>query len=382
MVRLMNDIADTSPIFSPYKLRDLELPNRVVVSPMCQYSAEEGTPNDWHLVHLGSRAVGGAGLIIAEMSGVSPIGRITPGCTGMYVDAHVEGWRRITDFVHKRSDAKIGIQLGHAGRKASTKPLWQGQNQPLDSGNWKIIAASAEAYGEGNQVPQAMDQSMIDEVVAQFGKAAERVVEAGFDMIEIHGAHGYLISGFMSPISNKRNDDYGGDLPNRMRFPLQVVDSIRAALPDGMPLGVRISATDGVEGGNTDDDAVKTSRMFKDHGVDYITASAGGIAGWSMIPRPEPLGYVPFARRIKHEASIATMAVGNINTVEEVEGILRQGDADLVALARGHLRDSYWSLHATQELGMRDGGWPDQYVAVPRQDSLWRKDRNAAGESA
>ena len=378
----MTEAPGASPIFDPYVLRGLELPNRIVVSPMCQYSAEEGVPNDWHLVHLGSRAIGGAGLIIAEMSGVSPIGRITPGCTGMYSDEHVDAWRRITDFIHQRSDAKIGIQLGHAGRKASTKPLWLGQNQPLESGNWEIIAASAEAYGDGNQVPKAMGQAMIEEVAAQFGKAAKRTVDAGFDMIEIHGAHGYLLSGFMSPVSNKRNDEYGGDLPNRMRFSLEVVDSIRSALPDQMPLGVRISASDGVEGGNTDDDAVEISRMFKDHGVDYITASAGGIAGWSMIPRPEPLGYVPFARRIKHEAGIATMAVGNINTVEEVAGILQREDADLVALARGHLRDSYWGLHASQELDMRDGGWPDQYVAVPRQDSLWRKDRSAAGESA
>jgi anthraniloyl-CoA monooxygenase len=378
----MNHSADSSPIFWPYKLRGLELPNRMVVSPMCQYSAEDGIPNDWHLVHLGSRAIGGAGLIIAEMSGVSPIGRITPGCTGMYSDEHVEAWRRITDFIHERSGSKIGIQLGHAGRKASTKPLWQGQNQPLETGNWNIIAPSPEPYGEKNQVPKAMDQSIIDEVVTQFGNAAERVADAGFDMIEIHGAHGYLISGFMSPVSNKRTDDYGGDLANRMRFPLQVVDAVRAVLASDFPLGVRISAIDGVEGGNTGEDAVEISRMFKAHGVDYITASAGGINGWSMIPRPEPLGYVPFARRIKHEAGIATMAVGNINTVEEVEGILRKEDADLIALARGHLRDSYWSLHASQNLGMFDGGWPDQYVAVPRQDSLWRKDRNAAGESA
>ena len=378
----MIEVPDASPIFDPYVLRGLKLSNRIVVSPMCQYSAEEGVPNDWHLVHLGSRAIGGAGLIIAEMSGVSPVGRITPGCTGMYADEHVEAWRRITDFIHQRSDAKIGIQLGHAGRKASTKPLWLGQNQPLDSGNWEIIAASAEAYGDGNQVPKTMDQAMIEEVVARFGTAAQRTVDAGFDMIEIHGAHGYLLSGFLSPVSNKRNDEYGGDLLNRMRFPLAVVDSIRSVLPSQMPLGVRISATDGVEGGNTDDDAVEISRMFKEHDVDYITASAGGIAGWSMIPRPEPLGYVPFARRIKHEAGIATMAVGNINTVAEVAGILERDDADLVALARGHLRDSYWGLHASQELSMRDGGWPDQYVAVPRQDSLWRKDRSAAGESA
>ena len=378
----MTEAPETSPIFDPYVLRGLDLPNRIVVSPMCQYSAEEGVPDDWHLVHLGSRAIGGAGLIVAEMSGVSPIGRITPVCTGIYSDEQVKAWRRITDFIHQRSKAKIGIQLGHAGRKASTKPLWLGQNQPLDSGNWEIIAPSAEPYGDGNQVPKAMDQTMIDEVVAQFGMAAQRAVDAGFDMVEIHGAHGYLLSGFMSPVSNKRNDEYGGDLPNRMKFPLQVVDSIRSVLPSQMPLGVRISATDGVEGGNTDDDAVEISQMFKEHGVDYITASAGGIAGWSMIPRPEPLGYVPFARRIKHEAGIATMAVGNINTVEEVSGILQREDADLVALARGHLRDSYWGLHASQELGMRDGGWPNQYVAVPRQDSLWRKDRSAAGESA
>lgn len=378
----MNYTANSSPIFWPYKMRGLELSNRIVVSPMCQYSASEGMPNDWHLVHLGSRAIGGAGLIIAEMSGVSAIGRITPGCAGMYSDEHVEGWRRITDFIHERSESKIGIQLGHAGRKASTKPLWQGQNESLETGNWAVIAPSPEPFSEKNQIPIAMDQSMIDEVVTQFEKAAKRAVDAGFDMIEIHGAHGYLISSFISPVSNKRDDDYGGDLHNRMRFPLQVVDAVRLVLPRDFPLGVRISATDGAEGGNTEDDAVEISRLFKVHDIDYITASAGGIAGSSMIPRPEPLGYVPFASRIKLESGIATMAVGNINTVEEVEGILRNEDADLIALARGHLRDSYWSLHASQELGMLNGGWPDQYVAVPRQDSLWRKDRNAAGESA
>lgn len=231
-------------------------------------------------------------------------------------------------------------------------------------------------------IPKTMNQAMIDEVVGQFGAAARRAAAAGFDLIELHGAHGYLMSGFMSPISNKRNDEYGGGLPNRMRFSLRVADAVRAEVPDDMPVGVRISAIDGIEGGNTDDDAVEISKLFREHGVDYITASAGAITGRSMIPRPAPLGYVPYARRIRHEAGVATMAVGNINTVEEVEGILERGDADLVAMARGHLRDSYWTLHASQELGMRDGGWPDQYVAVPRQDSLWRKDRNAAGESA
>lgn len=378
----MTELQETSLIFSPYTLRGLELPNRIVVSPMCQYSAEEGVPNDWHLVHLGSRAVGGAGLIIAEMTAVSPIGRITPGCTGLYTDEQVEAWRRITDFVHQRSDSKIGVQLGHAGRKASTKPMWEGQNQSLESGGWEIIAATAEPYNEGGQVPKAMDQAMIDEVVGQFGVTARRVADAGFDMVELHGAHGYLMSGFMSPISNKRNDEYGGDLPNRMRFSLEVVDAVRGRLPADMPLGVRISAIDGIEGGNTDDDAVEISKMFKEHDVDYMTASAGAITGSGMIPRPAPLGYVPYSRRIKHEAGMATIAVGNINTVDEVEGILERDDADLVALARGHLRDSYWTLHASQELDMRDGGWPDQYVSVPRQDSLWRKDRNAAGERA
>lgn len=378
----MIESPDASPIFEPFRLRGLELPNRVVVSPMCQYSAKDGVPDDWHLVHLGSRAVGGAGLVIAEMSGVSASGRITLGCAGLYDDAHVEAWRRIVDFVHRRTGARIGIQLGHAGRKASTRPMWLGQNRPLESGNWEIIAPSPVPYDEGSQVPRAMDEGMIDEVVGQFGAAAARAVDAGFDLIEIHGAHGYLISGFMSPVSNRRDDAYGGDLPNRMRFPLRVVDAMRGAVPDSMPLGVRISATDGIEGGNTVDDAVEMARMFKARGVDYVTSSAGGIAGGAMVPRPAPLGYVPFARRVRREAGVAAMAVGNINTVEEVAGILERGDADLVALARGHLRDSYWTLHAAQELGTRDGGWPDQYVAVPRQDSLWREDRTAAGEGA
>ena len=371
-----------SRIFTRYRMRGLELGNRVVVSPMCQYSALDGVPNDWHLVHLGSLAIGGAGLVIAEMSAVSPIARITPGCTGLYNDAQAEAWRRITDFVHGNSAAKIGIQLGHAGRKSSTRPMWLGQNKPLESGNWPIIAPTAEPYDDGSQSPRVMDQRLMDEVIDQFAGAAGRVADAGFDLVELHAAHGYLLSGFMSSISNTRSDAYGGDLEARMRFPLAVIDAVRSALASNLPLGVRISAIDGVDGGNTEDDAVAIARMLRAHNIDYVTTSAGGISGRTMIPRPAPLGFVPYARRVRQEAGIATMAVGNINTVDEVEGILAHGDADLVALGRAHLRDPYWTLHASQRLGMPDGGWPPQYVAVPRQDSLWRKDRRAAGESA
>jgi anthraniloyl-CoA monooxygenase len=371
--------ASGSPVFQPFTMRGLTVPNRVVVSPMCQYTAIDGMPDDWHLVHLGSRAVGGAGLIIAEASGVSPIGRISPGCAGIYLDDHVPAWRRITDFVHARTGSKIGIQLGHAGRKAATKRMWEGHNEPVERDGWPIIGPTAEPYDKPHQVPRAMDRAMIAEVVAQFAAATRRTVDAGFDMIELHFAHGYLLSSFMSPISNTRNDEYGGELANRMRFPLEVVAAVRDAAPDDFPVGVRISASDYVEGGNDEDDAVEISRMLKDAGIDYITVSGGGIAGWSPAPRPGPLGYVPTASRIRRETGIATMAVGNINSLDEVSGILERGDADLVALARGHLRDPYFALHAAQQAETPDVAWPNQYIAVPRQDALWRKDRNAAG---
>lgn len=376
----MSDHGAAPAMFEPYELRGLKLENRVVVSPMDTYSAVDGCPTDWHLVHYGTRAMGGAGFIVAEGTGVSGTGRITPGCAGLYRDEQVAAWRRVTDFVHEHTRAKIGVQICHSGRRGSTKRMFHGQDDPLPEGNWEIIAPSPIAYGADNQVPTQMDRAMMDEVHEDFRRAAMNAVTAGFDAIEYHCAHGYLMSSFLSPIGNQRNDEYGGELSGRLRYPLEVFDSIRAGVPDGFPVGVRISSSDLVEGGNTDDDAVEIAKAFKAHDADYIASSSGGAAKWTPIARPAPLGYVPYARRIKHEAGIASICVGNINTVEEVTGILERDDADLVALGRQHLRDPYWMLHAAQQLEYRPFDvWPIQYTTVPRQDRIWKRDRQAAG---
>ena len=376
----MSDNASTPPMFNPFELRGITLPNRVVVSPMDMYCAVDGAPTEWHLVHYGSRAMGGAGFIVAEDAAVSESGRITPGCTGLYRDDHVAAWKRITDFVHQHTSTKIGIQIGHSGRRGSTKRMYHGQDEPLPEGNWEIIAPSAIPYGDGNQMPTAMDQESMDKVQKDFIKAAGNAAAAGFDAIELHCAHGYLLSGFLSPIGNKRNDEFGGALANRLRLPLATFDAIREVFPEELPIGVRISASDLVEGGNTDDDAVEIARAFKARGADYIASSSGGAAKWTPIARPAPLGYVPYARRIKHEVDITSICVGNINTMEEVNGILKREDADLVALGRGFLRDPYWVLHASQELEHKPFDlWPIQYTTVPRQDRIWKRDRLQPG---
>lgn len=376
----MSDRDSTPPMFNPFELRGITLPNRVVVSPMDMYCAVDGAPTEWHLVHYGSRAMGGAGFIVAEDAAVSEPGRITPGCTGLYRDDHVAAWKRITDFVHEHTNTKIGVQIGHSGRRGSTKRMYHGQDDPLPEGNWEIVAPSAIPYGDDNQIPTAMDQESIDKVQKDFIQAAVNAAAAGFDAIELHCAHGYLLSGFLSPIGNKRNDEFGGELANRLRFPLATFDAIREVFPDELPIGVRISASDLAEGGNTDDDAVEIARAFKDQGADYIASSSGGAAKWTPVARPAPLGYVPYARRIKHEVDITSICVGNINTKEEVNGILKREDADLVALGRGFLRDPYWVLHASQELEHQPFElWPIQYTTVPRQDRIWKRDRSAAG---
>jgi len=376
----MSDSNSTPPMFNPFDLRGITLSNRVVVSPMDMYCAVDGTPTEWHLVHYGSRAMGGAGFIVAEDAAVSEPGRITPGCTGLYRDDHVAAWKRITDFVHEHTNTKIGVQIGHSGRRGSTKRMYHGQDDPLPEGNWEVIAPSAIPYGDGNQIPTAMDQESIDKVQKDFIQAAVNAAAAGFDAIELHCAHGYLLSGFLSPIGNKRNDEFGGELANRLRFPLATFDAIREVFPDELPIGVRISASDLAEGGNTDDDAVEIARAFKGQGADYIASSSGGAAKWTPVARPAPLGYVPYARRIKHEVNITSICVGNINTKEEVNGILKREDADLVALGRGFLRDPYWVLHASQELEHQPFElWPIQYTTVPRQDRIWKRDRSAAG---
>jgi anthraniloyl-CoA monooxygenase len=354
--------APPPPMFTPFRLRGLLLENRVVVSPMCQYSAADGMPNDWHLVHLGSRAIGGAGLVFAEMTDVSAEGRISPGCAGLYRPEHVAGWRRIVDFVHAHSRAKIAMQLGHAGRKGSTRLQWEGDVEPLPAGNWPVVAASPLPYFPHSQVPREMTRADMDEVKRDFARAAELAIEAGFDLLEIHCAHGYLLAGFISPLTNRREDEYGGPLENRMRFPLEIFDAVRAVWPEERPMSVRVSATDWHPGGMEPADAVEVARLFHAHGCDVIDVSAG-----QTVPDQRPvygrLFQTPFADRIRHEVGIATMAVGNISSYADVNTILAAGRADLCLLARAHLWDPYWTRHAAYELGY-PLPWPDQYATL------------------
>lgn len=367
------------PMFMPFKLRGLWLKNRVVVSPMCMYSAEDGTPGDFHLVHLGSRAQGGAGLVFTEMTDVARDGRISPGCAGMYKDQHVAAWKRIADFVHAGSGARICLQLGHAGPKGATKLSWEGDNEPLEKGAWPLLAASAIPWAPTNQIPKAMDRDDMDRVRHEFVLATERALAAGFDMIELHAAHGYLLSSFLTPLMNRRNDDYGGPLANRLRYPLEVFAAMRKTWPSNRPMSVRISATDWVEGGNDGDDAVQMARAFKEAGADLIDVSAGQT---SVAARPVygRMFQTPFADRIRNEVGIATMAVGNIFEADHVNSIVASGRADLVALARPHLADPYWTLHEAVRQGASDQSWPVQYAAG--KDQFERNLRRAAEMAA
>src|SRR5881296_2930936 len=359
------------PMFTPFRLRDMLLANRIVVSPMCQYSAEDGTPGDWHLVNLGSRAVGGAALVIAEMTDVSREGRITPGCTGMYKPEHLAAWKRIVDFVHAASPARIALQLAHAGRKGSTRRLWEGIDEPLADGNWPLISASAIPYFPHSQMPKAMDGSDMERVQADFVRAAGMAEAAGFDMLELHMAHGYLLASFVSPLTNTRTDEYGGTLDNRLRYPLAVFDAVRVVWPAARPISVKISATDWADGGVTPEESVEFARRLKAHGCDVVTVSTG-----QTVPDQRPaygrLYQTPFSDRIRGEAEIPTMTVGGIASYDDVNSILAAGRADLCVLARGHLYDPYWTRHAAYEQGW-DLPWPDQYVSVkgfrPREDS-------------
>ena len=352
------------PMFVPYRLRGMDLVNRVVVSPMCQYSARDGFPDDWHLVHLGSRAMGGAGLVFAEMTDVSAEARISPGCTGLYRPEHVPAWKRIVDFVHAQSQARIAIQLGHAGRKASTRRPWEGDNEPLASGGWPIVAPSPIPYLPHSPVPREMTRADMDEVVAEFVRATGYADAAGFDLLEIHMAHGYLLASFISPLTNRRTDEYGGALEARMRFPLEVFDAVRAAWPEAKPMSVRVSAVDWVPGGMLPEDAVEVARLLKAHGCDVVDVSAG-----QTVPDQKPvygrLFQTPFAERIRHEVGIATMAVGNISSYADVNTILAAGRADLCLLARAHLWDPYWTRHAAHALG-HTLPWPDPYASLDR----------------
>jgi anthraniloyl-CoA monooxygenase len=352
------------PLFTPFRVRDLVLENRVVVSPMCQYCADDGLPNDWHLVHLGSRAIGGAGLVMAEMTDVSAEGRISPGCAGLYRDEHVAGWRRIVDFVHAQSYAKIGVQLGHAGRKAATKRMWEGSDEPLEEGAWPIVSASPIPYFPHSQVPREMDRADMDAVLADFVQATHRAEEAGFDWLELHCAHGYLLASFISPLTNRRADEYGGALANRMRYPLEVFDAVRGTWPQHRPMSVRISAVDWAEGGVDSAEAVEIARLFRAHGADVIDVSAGQTVA-EQRPVYGRLFQTPFSDRIRHEAGVATMAVGNISSYTDVNTILAAGRADLCLLARAHLWNPYWTRHAAHEMGY-PLEWPPQYGSLKR----------------
>jgi anthraniloyl-CoA monooxygenase len=356
--------ATTPPMFTPFKLRDMLLENRVVVSPMCMYSAEDGCVNDWHLVHLGSRAVGGAGLIMAEMTDVSADARITPGCAGLYDQKHVAAFKRITDFVHQRSNAKIGVQLGHAGRKGATKLMWEGMDQPLEQGAWPLVSASALPYYAHSRVPKAMDRSDMDRVKADFVRATEMAEAAGFDILEVHMAHGYLLASFLSPLTNQRQDAYGGSIEARLSYPLEILQAVRRSWPEHKPLSVRISATDWKEGGNGADEAVAIARVLGEHGADIIDVSAGQTVV-DDDPRYGRLFQTPFADRIRLETGLPTMTVGNISSFEDVNSILAAGRADLCVLARAHLYDPYWTRHAAQEQE-HAAAWPDPYVAMNR----------------
>lgn len=352
------------PMFTPFRLRDMVLENRVVLSPMCQYSAEDGTINDWHLVHLGSRALGGAGLIITEMTDISPEGRITPGCAGMYLDEHVAPWKRVVDFAHTHSHAKVGMQLAHAGRKASTRVIWEGIDEPLLEGGWEVLAPSAIPYKHNSPVPREMTRADMVQVRDDFVRAAERAEAAGFDLIELHMAHGYLLSTFLSPLSNRRTDDYGGSLENRMRFPLEVFRAVRAVWPAHKPMSVRISATDWADGGFGPADAVIVARTLQGLGLDIIDVSAGQVVSEGR-PTYGRLYQTPFSERIRLETGLPTMTVGAISSYSDVNSIIAAGRADLCALARAHLYDPYWTRHAATEQNWPIS-WPNQYGSVAR----------------
>ena len=348
------------PMLTPFTLRGVTLPNRVVVSPMAQYSCVDGLPDDYYLVHIGSRAHGGAGLVFTEMTCVAPDARISPGCAGLYSDAHVAAWRRIVDYVHTRTHARIALQLGHAGPKGSTQLGWEDADEPLAAGNWPLVAPSAVAYGERNQVPRAMTPDDMKRVTKEFVDATRRAVECGFDWLELHCAHGYLLSAFLCPLTNLRTDEYGGSLANRCRYPLGVFRAMRDVWPENRPMSVRISAHDWAPNGNTPDDAVEIARLFKGAGADLIDVSSGQTTR-DARPVYGRMYQTPFADRIRNEVGIATMAVGAIFEPDHVNSILMAGRADLCALGRPHLADPYWTLHAAAALGYGDVEWPVQY---------------------
>lgn len=371
-------VADSScaPMFLPFKVRDLELANRVVVSPMAQYSAIDGVPNDWHLVHYGSRATGGAGLVVSEMTCVSPHGRISPGCTGLWNETQRDAWRRIVDFVREQTQAKFCLQLGHSGRKGSTQLGWEQADYPLPSDNWPIISASPLPYIEGvSQVPQEASEADIAAITAEFVTAAQLGLQAGFDMIELHMAHGYLLASFLSPLTNQRSDRYGGTVENRVRFPAEVVRAVRAAMPAGMPLSVRISASDWAQGGLCDDDLIAIAQALHEVGADLLDVSTGQTVPWQK-PVYGRMYQTPFSDFIRNTLKIPTIAVGNIYEPDHVNSIVASGRADLCAVARPHLANPSWTLQAAAQLQHSGQWWPQQYL--PGKSQLERNLQRAA----
>jgi anthraniloyl-CoA monooxygenase len=367
------------PMFTPFTVRGVTLANRVVVSPMAQYSCVDGTPDDYYLVHLASRAHGGAGLVFTEMTCVSADARISPGCGGMYKAEHRAAWKRIVAYVHSHTGAAIGMQLGHAGPKGSTQLGWEDADEPLAAGNWPLIAPSPLAYGPRNQVPRAMTREDMERVTADFVRATKDAARCGFDWLELHCAHGYLLSAFLSPLTNRREDEFGGTLENRCRFPLEVFRAMRATWPADKPMSARISAHDWAPGGNTLDDAVAIARLFKDAGADMIDVSSGQTTRQAR-PVYGRMYQTPFADRIRNEVGIGAIAVGAIFEPDHVNSIIASGRADLCALGRPHLADPYWTLHAAAALGYRGIEWPRQYLAG--RDQMYRNLERAAAMAA
>ncbi|AMW13464.1 salicylyl-CoA 5-hydroxylase [Streptomyces qaidamensis] len=366
----------TPPMFTPFRLRGLTLRNRVVVSPMDMYSAVDGVPGDFHLVHLGARALGGAGLVMTEMVCVSEEGRITPGCAGLYTGRQAEAWKRITNFVHDRAPGTaIGVQLGHSGRKGSTRRMWEGMDEPLEEGNWPLVAPSALPYKEFSQTPRELSRAQLTDIREQFAASAVRAARAGFDLLELHCAHGYLLSGFLSPLTNRRTDAYGGSLEKRLRFPLEVFDAVRNVWPGERPMTVRISATDWAEGGTSAEDAVEIARAFAAHGADAIDVSTGQVVADEQ-PEFGRSYQTPFADRIRHTTGIPVIAVGAISSWDDVNSLILAGRTDLCALARPHLYDPHWTLHAAAEQGYTGPGatWPAPYRAGSRRPQTGRTD--------
>ncbi|CAN7721102.1 bifunctional salicylyl-CoA 5-hydroxylase/oxidoreductase [Cupriavidus necator] len=374
--RAGTDATAVPPMLTPYTVRGVELKNRVVVSPTAMYSCQDGVPGNFHMVHLGSRALGGAGLVMVEMTAVSPDGRITEGCPGLWNDQQAAAFAGIVGFVHEHTSARIGVQIGHAGRRGSTQLGWEQMDHPLAEGNWPLISASALPYLPGvSQAPRAMTRADMDRVRDDFVAATRRAAAAGFDWLELQAGHGYLLSNFLSPVTNQRSDEYGGSLENRMAFPLEVLRAVRAAWPQDKPVSVRISATDWVEGGNSADDAVAMARLFKEAGADMIDCSSGEVTP-AQKPVYGRMFQTPFADRVRNEAGVPTIAVGAITEADHVNGIIASGRADLCALSRPYLADPAWLLRETAQLGYRRVEWPKQYLFA--KDQLERSIKRAA----